>query len=104
MYDVVRFEVALQRILSTPAISSSSPADSPSKYEARVQVYKAMRYGMTAVAVKRFDFIFDDMALKTIHREIAILRKVSFDGNIVQFYGACVTDTSAMLCMEYMEV
>ena len=38
-----------------------------------------------------------------MRREIAILRKVSYDRNIVQFYGACTAEPT-MLCMEYMEV
>ena len=55
------------------------------------------------MAVKKFNFRADEMTLKAIHREIAILRKVSYDGNVVQFYGACLTAT-VMVCMEYMEV
>lgn len=67
-----------------------------------MQVYKATRRGITLVAVKKFKFQLDEVAVKMIYREIAILRKAS-DQNIVQFYGASVTD-SALLCMEYMEV
>ena len=37
-------------------------------------------------------------------REIAIMKKISFDANIVQFYGACTDGTGAWLMMEYMEV
>ena len=39
-----------------------------------------------------------------MRREIAIMKKISFDANIVQFYGACTDDTGAWLMMEYMEV
>ena len=45
----------------------------------------------------------DKHTLHQLRREIAILKKVSFDANIVQFYGACTTEP-AMLVMEYMEV
>ena len=45
----------------------------------------------------------DEHTLNQLRREIAILRKVSYDANIVQFYGACTTDP-VMLVMEYMEV
>ena len=31
------------------------------------------------------------------------MKKVSYDANVVQFYGACTTEP-AMLVMEYMEV
>ena len=68
-----------------------------------MQVYKALRRGITVVAVKKFNYTVDEITLKAIRREIAILRKVSYDGNVVQFYGACLSAT-AMLCMEYMEV
>ena len=32
------------------------------------------------------------------------MKKISFDANIVQFYGACTDETGAWLMMEYMEV
>ena len=38
-----------------------------------------------------------------MRKEIAILKNVSFDPHIVQFFGACTTEP-AMLVMEYMEV
>jgi hypothetical protein len=38
-----------------------------------------------------------------MRKEIAILKRVSYDPHIVQFYGACTTEP-AMLVMEYMEV
>jgi hypothetical protein len=41
--------------------------------------------------------------MKLLRKEIAILKKVNHDGNIVQFYGACSAEP-AMLVMEYMEV
>ena len=62
-----------------------------------------MRLGTTEVAVKKLNCPVDEKSLHAVQQEIDILQKVSNDGNIVQFYGACLTDT-AMLCMEYMEV
>ena len=41
--------------------------------------------------------------MKLLRKEIVILKRVSYDVNIVQFYGACTTEP-AMLVMEYMEV
>ena len=41
--------------------------------------------------------------MKLLRKEIVILKKVSYDVNIVQFYGACTMEP-AMLVMEYMEV
>ena len=45
----------------------------------------------------------DATTLQLMRKEIAILKHVSFDPHIVQFYGACTTEP-AMLVMEYMEV
>lgn len=45
----------------------------------------------------------DENTLQLMRKEIAILKHVSFDPHIVQFYGACTTEP-AMLVMEYMEV
>lgn len=65
-------------------------------------MYKAIRQGTTEVAIKRLNCqIVSEQVLYQMHKEAAILRKVSFDSNIVQFYGACLP---TMLCMEYMEV
>ena len=44
----------------------------------------------------------DKHTLYQLRKEIAILKKVSYDANIVQFYGACTT-SPAMLVMEYMQ-
>ena len=41
--------------------------------------------------------------MRLLRKEIAILKKVNHDVNIVQFYGACSAEP-AMLVMEYMEV
>ncbi len=45
----------------------------------------------------------DKHTLHQLRKEIAIMKKVSYDANVVQFYGACTTEP-AMLVMEYMEV
>lgn len=37
-------------------------------------------------------------------QEIALLRRLSFDGNIVQFYGACLQLQNTMMVLEYMAV
>ncbi len=48
--------------------------------------------------------------MQALRREISILRRVSADANIVQFYGAVLPEEGnsaanpAMLVMEYMEV
>lgn len=37
-------------------------------------------------------------------QEVDLLRSLSFDGNIVQFYGACVQRESIMMVLEFMGV
>ena len=37
-------------------------------------------------------------------QEVELLRSLSFDGNIVQFYGACVQEESIMMVLEFMRV
>ena len=39
-----------------------------------------------------------------VAQEIGVLQKVSFDRNIVQYYGACLEAEQPMLIMEYMAV
>ena len=72
------------------------------------QVYKGMRRGVQEVAVKKMVRTTAAAAgvwLRVLVKEIDILKQVSFDRNIVQYYGACLQDqASAMLVMEYMEV
>ena len=68
------------------------------------QVYKALRHGTTEVAVKFVPCVVaDEQKLHQLRREIAIMKRVSYDKHIVQFYGACTTVNGAWLCMEYME-
>ena len=69
------------------------------------KVYKALRHGTSEVAVKHLPSIADDpRKLHLMRREIAIMKRVSYDCNIVQFYGACSGADGAWVCMELMEV
>ena len=69
-------------------------------------VYKGVRRGVQEVAVKKL--ACDTAAvlwLKRLAKETSILKKVSHDRNVVQFYGAYLKDqASGMLVMEYMAV
>ena len=42
--------------------------------------------------------------LELMRKEIGIMRAVSYDSHIVQFFGACTTTEPAILVMEYMRV
>ena len=69
------------------------------------QVYKALRHGTSEVAVKHIPCVVDDpQKLHQLRREVAIMQRISYDRNVVQFYGACMNGAGAWLCMEYMEV
>ena len=70
------------------------------------QVYRALRHGTSEVAVKHIPRLADDpeRLRRLVRREIAILKRVSYDCNVVQFYGACSGDDGAWVCMELMEV
>ena len=37
-------------------------------------------------------------------QEVEVLKSVSYDRNVVQFYGTCVVGDQTMLVLEYMEV
>jgi hypothetical protein len=67
------------------------------------QVYKGIRRGVQEVAVKKLrPATDDDLWFSHLDREIAILSAVSFDRNIVQYYGACLEEEDvAMLVMEF---
>ena len=69
-------------------------------------VYKGLRRGVQEVAVKKLHCSTEgDAWLRLLAKEVFVLKKVSYDRNIVQFYGACLQDqASAMLVMEYMAV
>ena len=70
------------------------------------KVYKGLRRGVHEVAVKKLaGDLGADVWLRQLAKESAVLKKVSHNRNVVQFYGACLKDqASAMLVMEYMAV
>lgn len=43
------------------------------------------------------------MLTSRVLQEINLMEKLSFDRNIVQFYGAVLSGTAPMLVLEYME-
>eukprot|EP00884_Botryococcus_braunii_P012256 jgi/Botrbrau1/21030/Bobra.0144s0042.1 len=65
-------------------------------------VFKGLRCGVQDVAVKIMVKI-SPADLRQFHKEVAILKNLSFDKNIVQFYGACVGGPCPLLILEYME-
>ncbi len=68
------------------------------------QVYKGMRRGVHEVAVKQLGNLKDPQLIRQFRKEIAILGRVSFQPNIVNFYGACLRNPdNIMLVMELME-
>ena len=36
-------------------------------------------------------------------QEVALLRHLNFDRNLVQFYGACIAENNLMLVLEFMD-
>ena len=55
--------------------------------------------------MKHIPCVVDDpQKLHQLRREVAIMQRISYDANVVQFYGACMSGEGAWLCMEYMEV
>ncbi|KAL0051196.1 hypothetical protein WJX82_003584 [Trebouxia sp. C0006] len=87
--------------------SSSNPASmrhlkGASNWRAYGIVYKAIRNGVQEVAIKILAAA-DDQQLHAFKKEIAVLRSLSYDRNLVQFYGACLEREHAMLVLEYME-
>lgn len=66
------------------------------------QVFKAIRNETQAVAVKVFPSNATDMQMADFQKEIVILKSCR-DRNIVQFLGACITETQTCLVTEYME-
>ena len=39
-----------------------------------------------------------------MRQEVTMLRGLSYDTNVVQFYGSCIKDGKILLVLEYMEV
>lgn len=71
---------------------------------AGAQVYKGLRRGVHEVAVKQLGNLKDPQLIRQFRKEIAILGRVSFQPNIVNFYGACLRNpNNIMLVMELME-
>jgi serine/threonine protein kinase len=62
-------------------------------------VYKGLRDGVQDVAVKVLQHT-DEAMLKQFQSEIKLLRRISFDRNIVQFYGACLQQEDTMVCKQ----
>ncbi|GAB4822994.1 hypothetical protein N2152v2_010040 [Parachlorella kessleri] len=66
------------------------------------RVYKALKGGVQAVAVKRLNKVTQKQKAQ-FDQEAGMLRYVSRDANVTQFYGACVTNGDMMLVEELME-
>ncbi|GAB4821409.1 hypothetical protein N2152v2_008455 [Parachlorella kessleri] len=66
------------------------------------RVYKALKGGVQVVAIKRLNHI--DARQKALFvKEIDMMKYVSRDANVTQFYGACIQGDDMMLVAEYME-
>ena len=65
-----------------------------------LQVYKGTRGGVQDVAIKMLNYS-DDLQLQQFCLEIQLLKSLSFDRNIVQFYGACLHDEHPVLVSPY---
>ena len=69
------------------------------------KVYKGLRHGVQEVAIKKMLMEISEQSLRSLKKEINVLQLVSYDRNVVQYYGACLQDqASPMLVMEYMAV
>jgi len=67
------------------------------------RVYKGLRRGVHEVAIKQLGNLNDPQLIRQFRKEITILGRVSFQPNIVNFYGACLRDpANIMLIMELM--
>ncbi|KAK9834205.1 hypothetical protein WJX81_008121 [Elliptochloris bilobata] len=65
------------------------------------KVYRALRNGVQDAAVKLLTNV-DAAHMAVFLDEVRLLKRISFDRNIVQFYGACLETKLPMLVMEYM--
>jgi serine/threonine protein kinase len=65
------------------------------------KVYRGLRGGVQDIAVKVLH-ASDEAQTRAFRKEISILKSISYDRNIVQFYGAVLTERP-MLVLEYME-
>lgn len=62
-----------------------------------LQVYKGVWKRHHLVAIKQLSAFPDDMLLEALQREVAILKRVSANRNVVQFYGCCLEGDTPML-------
>eukprot|EP00891_Asterochloris_glomerata_P002164 jgi/Astpho2/2164/fgenesh1_pg.00040_%23_20_t len=68
---------------------------------ANTKVYKGIKNGVQDVAVKVLANA-DETQLRYFEQEIKMMKQVSFDRNIVQFYGCCLQIQDCMLLTELM--
>ncbi|KAL0020996.1 hypothetical protein WJX77_005136 [Trebouxia sp. C0004] len=66
------------------------------------KVFKGLKNDVQPVAIKLLNQT-DAQQLAEFAKEIQLLRTLSFDRNIVQFYGACLQEANTMMVLEYME-
>eukprot|EP00891_Asterochloris_glomerata_P007932 jgi/Astpho2/7932/Aster-06406 len=65
------------------------------------RVYRGLKNGVQDVAVKVLGHS-GPAQLQQFEHEIKLLKGISFDRNIIQFYGACLKTESTVLVVEYM--
>ncbi|DBA72727.1 TPA: hypothetical protein ACH3X2_010123 [Trebouxia sp. C0005] len=66
------------------------------------KVYRAVRGGVQDVVVKVLTHS-TNLARQDLRKEVDVLKSVSYDRNVVQFYGTCPLGSQTMLVLEYME-
>ena len=66
-----------------------------------LQVYKGLRDGVQEVAIKKLTHV-DGWQLQQFQKEIDLLRALSYDKNVVQFFGASMQPDNPVLVLEYM--
>ncbi|KAL3148304.1 hypothetical protein ABBQ38_013768 [Trebouxia sp. C0009 RCD-2024] len=66
------------------------------------QVFKAVKGGVQDVVVKVLGSS-TNLAREDLRKEVEVLKSVSYDRNVVQFYGTCPHGNQSMLVLEYME-
>ncbi len=64
-------------------------------------MFKGKWRGHHEVAIKQLTCFADEMLLSALEREIGILKRVSFNRNIVQFYGFCLEVEAPMLVRDF---
>ncbi|DBB04569.1 hypothetical protein WJX77_008736 [Trebouxia sp. C0004] len=66
------------------------------------KVYRAVRGGVQDVVVKVLTHSTNSVR-QDLRKEVDVLKSVSYDRNVVQFYGTCPLGSQTMLVLEYME-